>query len=360
MSRCAAEAMDRRSRRIYNLRAHHDKCEASMNKTKVTSKMETSKGIDGSSEVTSTDAEHYVEHNIDVDSANQPPASNLSNSDTEDYPLSTDRSNSDSEYQPPANDSNSDTEDQPPANDSSSEDISDPTPSIQQTNRKGQESYSKTGGLKRKSAAVEQSLLIDGDGKEMLSTQSTRLIEKRTVTAATEDSEDFADDSDTDDEEVQLPTLSRKSMKRKYTILRNVNQGGDGEQLDLSPERELMEGPSSTKPCNKESDKKEDDAESYVTQSPCPIKRSKMRTKQGVAADSGPVETKGKIPWTQQEKMAVQQFMTSFVAMRKVPGKNECIMCIEKSSPALQRRTWKDVKYFVHNEILKIKKTLKH
>ncbi|CAG6022018.1 unnamed protein product [Menidia menidia] len=74
----------------------------------------------------------------------------------------------------------------------------------------------------------------------------------------------------------------------------------------------------------------------------------------------GPVETKGKIPWTQQEKMAVQQFMTSFVAMRKVPGKNECIMCIEKSSPALQRRTWKDVKYFVHNEILKIKKTLKH
>ncbi|KAM9765903.1 uncharacterized protein ACNS7B_003023 isoform 2-T2 [Menidia menidia] len=224
----------------------------------------------------------------------------------------------------------------------------------------GQESYSKTGGLKRKSAAVEQSLLIDGDGKEMLSTQSTRLIEKRTVTAATEDSEDFADDSDTDDEEVQLPTLSRKSMKRKYTILRNVNQGGDGEQLDLSPERELMEGPSSTKPCNKESDKKEDDAESYVTQSPCPIKRSKMRTKQGVAADSGPVETKGKIPWTQQEKMAVQQFMTSFVAMRKVPGKNECIMCIEKSSPALQRRTWKDVKYFVHNEILKIKKTLKH
>ncbi|KAM9751504.1 uncharacterized protein ACNS7B_008328 isoform 1-T1 [Menidia menidia] len=278
--------------------------------------METSKGIDGSSEVTSTDTEDY------------PLSTDRSNSDSEYQPPAND-SNSDTEDQPPANDSNSDTEDQPPANDSSSEDISDPTPTIQQTNQKGQESYSKTGGLKRKSAAVEQSLLIDGDGKEMLSTQSTRLIEKRTVTAATEDSEDFADDSDTDDEEVQLPTLSRKSMKRKYTILRNVNQGGD-------------------------------DAESYATQSPCPIKRSKMRTKQGVAADSGPVETKGKIPWTQQEKMAVQQFMTSFVAMRKVPGKNECIMCIEKSSPALQRRTWKDVKYFVHNEILKIKKTLKH
>ncbi|CAG5930740.1 unnamed protein product [Menidia menidia] len=59
--------------------------------------------------------------------------------------------------------------------------------------------------------------------------------------------------------------------------------------------------------------------------------------------NDSPVETKGKIPWTQQEKMAVQQFMTSFVAMRKVPGKNECIMCIEKSSPALQRRTWKDL-----------------
>ncbi|CAG5897225.1 unnamed protein product, partial [Menidia menidia] len=55
-----------------------------------------------------------------------------------------------------------------------------------------------------------------------------------------------------------------------------------------------------------------------------------------------PVETKGKIPWTQQEKMAVQPFMTSFVAMRKVPEKYECIMCIKKSSPALQQRTWID------------------
>ncbi|CAG6022012.1 unnamed protein product [Menidia menidia] len=67
-----------------------------------------------------------------------------------------------------------------------------------------------------------------------------------------------------------------------------------------------------------------------------------MRLPKVVVSHAGPVETKGKIPWTQQEKMAVQQFMTSFVAMRKVPGKNECIMCIEKSSPALQRRTWKD------------------
>ncbi|MEQ2241909.1 hypothetical protein ILYODFUR_030228, partial [Ilyodon furcidens] len=92
--------------------------------------------------------------------------------------------------------------------------------------------------------------------------------------------------------------------------------------------------------------------ECCAIQSQCPAKRSKM-TKPGNATESG---AKVKTPWNQQEKQAVQKYMASFVALRKVPGKNECLACIDKSSPALHRRTWKDVKYYVHNEILKIKK----
>lgn len=67
-----------------------------------------------------------------------------------------------------------------------------------------------------------------------------------------------------------------------------------------------------------------------------------------------------KRPWSQQEKHRVQQYMACFISMRKVPGKIDCQMCIDQSSSALHSRTWKDVKYYVYNEIVKIKKTLKH
>ncbi|TRY91274.1 hypothetical protein DNTS_035671, partial [Danionella cerebrum] len=63
--------------------------------------------------------------------------------------------------------------------------------------------------------------------------------------------------------------------------------------------------------------------------------------------------------WTKEERTAVQQNMSKFVALRRVPGKNDCLLCIGKASPVLSNRTWKDVKYFVYNEIIKVKKNLK-
>lgn len=66
----------------------------------------------------------------------------------------------------------------------------------------------------------------------------------------------------------------------------------------------------------------------------------------------------GKRSWTPQERSAVKRRLTKFIALKKVPTKQDCLMCIAKESPALRARTWKDVKYYVYNEILKIKRKL--
>lgn len=65
-----------------------------------------------------------------------------------------------------------------------------------------------------------------------------------------------------------------------------------------------------------------------------------------------------KRPWTDEEKKAVKRQMAKFIALRKVPGKNDCALCIGMESPVLRTRTWKDIKYFVYNEIIKIKRQL--
>lgn len=70
------------------------------------------------------------------------------------------------------------------------------------------------------------------------------------------------------------------------------------------------------------------------------------------------VKIPGKRPWNEKEKTAVKRRMTKFIALKKVPGKDECLMCIAKESPVLSARSWKDVKYFVYNEIAKVKKKL--
>ncbi len=43
------------------------------------------------------------------------------------------------------------------------------------------------------------------------------------------------------------------------------------------------------------------------------------------------------------QRSAVQQ-MAKFVALKKVPIKNDCLLCISKKSPVLSTRTWKDIK----------------
>lgn len=67
---------------------------------------------------------------------------------------------------------------------------------------------------------------------------------------------------------------------------------------------------------------------------------------------------KTKRPWSEEESSAVERRMGKFIALRKIPGKEACMLCITQESPALKTRTWKDVKYFVYNEIIRVKRKL--
>ncbi|XP_054272746.1 uncharacterized protein LOC128993019 [Macrosteles quadrilineatus] len=59
--------------------------------------------------------------------------------------------------------------------------------------------------------------------------------------------------------------------------------------------------------------------------------------------------------WTTEEKDAVMTFFHLAIQKRVVPGKKECEQCIRQNS-ALDRRSWRDIKYYIHNYYKKIKK----
>ncbi|CDQ60589.1 unnamed protein product [Oncorhynchus mykiss] len=65
----------------------------------------------------------------------------------------------------------------------------------------------------------------------------------------------------------------------------------------------------------------------------------------------GPVATprKQKI-WSNEAQAAVRRQLGDFTKLMKIPGKKECDACLA-AEPALQGRTWKDVKNYVHNTL---------
>ncbi|XP_041825546.1 uncharacterized protein LOC121629815 [Melanotaenia boesemani] len=96
------------------------------------------------------------------------------------------------------------------------------------------------------------------------------------------------------------------------------------------------------------------------TRSPLKGRKKTAATRERYNLDVPEMEVKkqGKRPWTDKERTAVKRQLAKFIALKKVPAKEDCMMCICKESPVLRTRSWKDVKYFVYNEIVKIKKKL--
>ena len=62
-----------------------------------------------------------------------------------------------------------------------------------------------------------------------------------------------------------------------------------------------------------------------------------------------------KIPWTQEESAAVFSFFGRHIRQNKLPGKALCDECI-KLNPCLLRRSWKNVKDYVRNQMSKVPK----
>jgi len=64
--------------------------------------------------------------------------------------------------------------------------------------------------------------------------------------------------------------------------------------------------------------------------------------------------------WTPEEVQAVERHLNTFIKSFTVPGKYDCDKCLEAEPVALKNRTWKNVKFFVHNRITTNKKKLQH
>ncbi|XP_075967677.1 M-phase phosphoprotein 8 isoform X1 [Anarhichas minor] len=59
--------------------------------------------------------------------------------------------------------------------------------------------------------------------------------------------------------------------------------------------------------------------------------------------------------WSKEEQAAVRRQLGDFCKLVKVPGKKDCDACLA-AEPALNSRTWREVKYFVHNTIQSMKR----
>ncbi|XP_061697283.1 uncharacterized protein LOC133512056 [Syngnathoides biaculeatus] len=59
--------------------------------------------------------------------------------------------------------------------------------------------------------------------------------------------------------------------------------------------------------------------------------------------------------WSTEEQAAVRRQFGDFCKLLKVPGKKDCDACLA-AEPALTSRTWREVKYFVHNNIQSMKR----
>lgn len=62
--------------------------------------------------------------------------------------------------------------------------------------------------------------------------------------------------------------------------------------------------------------------------------------------------------WSEVEKKAVNEELGVFVRQQRVPGKLDCDKCLRKK-PELSGRSWKDIKYFIHNRIQNMKRKSK-
>ncbi len=62
-----------------------------------------------------------------------------------------------------------------------------------------------------------------------------------------------------------------------------------------------------------------------------------------------------KVPWTAGEKKVVMQWFTDHVRKMDVPGKADCVRCIN-GNPVLGKRSWTNVKDFVRNQIVRAKR----
>ncbi|XP_008288938.1 transcriptional regulator ATRX homolog [Stegastes partitus] len=186
-------------------------------------------------------------------------------------------------------------------------------------------------------------MLVNEDQQHLSTTSSPVERQKKTATKRRHD-DNTGSESDVDKEEQQ------QTPKRPCVDWSDDEVDGKDQPVDIAPRLERRKKTSTKQKPEEDSDEEEQS----VTAAPYATGGKKTIMKSGKTDRKIQV----KRPWTKEEKDAVQQRMTKFIALKKVPAKHDCLLCISKVSPVLSTRTWKDVKYFVYNEIIKTKRKL--
>ena len=62
-------------------------------------------------------------------------------------------------------------------------------------------------------------------------------------------------------------------------------------------------------------------------------------------------------PWTEEERSAVRRQLEKFFSLDRLPGKHE-ILEAQRKEAILQRRPWTQIKFFIKNEKVALKRKL--
>ncbi|XP_054860120.1 RNA polymerase-associated protein LEO1-like isoform X2 [Amphiprion ocellaris] len=170
----------------------------------------------------------------------------------------------------------------------------------------------------------------DDDRQEPHSTSGSSAVDKPKRIATTR--QDDGDDEDSGDSEHD--EKDRKRVKRRKKAAHKQKRQQDNDDSDG------------------------EDRQTTATGSPRKDQKKTAVTRECSDTDAPEMEVKkqGKRPWNERERTAVKRHLGKFIALQKVPTKQDCLMCIDKESSVLRARRWTDVKYFVYNEIVKIKR----
>ncbi|KAL1272198.1 hypothetical protein QQF64_028060 [Cirrhinus molitorella] len=122
--------------------------------------------------------------------------------------------------------------------------------------------------------------------------------------------------SDIDDD---CPGVKRSTPKKKRAKQTMKGKAKEGRSDLFSPEKMLES-------CHIESSDIDDDCPGVKRSTP--KKKRAKQTMKGKAKEATNINVKR--PWSQEERNAVDKHMGRFMAERRVPGKDDCMQCIEK------------------------------
>ncbi|KAB7504367.1 hypothetical protein Anas_10377 [Armadillidium nasatum] len=122
------------------------------------------------------------------------------------------------------------------------------------------------------------------------------------------------------------------------------------EEIELNPEEVLSDDDEEDE--ENDSDSLEED-ENYNDDKSCQTKSEVEQ--RGCTSTSGKIVRKA---WTKKERRITLEYFKSYIEREKLPGKDDCSKFLALHPQLFHRRNWLHIKYFIHNRIVAINRTL--